>query len=202
MNRISKFDLRCFLKREDGNATIEFVIMVPLIFTIFMTAVELGIYSMRQMWLDRGLDLAMREVRLNTSNIPSHDDMKLSICENSNFIPDCLNSVKIEMEAVNPRAFAALDGTLDCVDRSLPTASQQDPNYTTGEEHDLMLVRACVKFDPIFPSTGLGFYFAQNGDNAGQSFMTASSAFVQEPGDGTTSTGTIFEAGSGEEDGA
>ncbi len=202
MRRGDKFKLCRFLKNEDGNATIEFVVMVPLIFTIFMTAVELGIYSMRQMWLDRGLDLAMREVRLSTSNIPGHDDMKLSICEHANFIPDCLNSVKIEMQSVDPRSFTSLDDTLDCVDRSLPIESQEDPNYTTGQEHDLMLVRACVKFDPVFPTTGLGFYFVENGDNAGQSFMTARSAFVQEPGDGSSSSGTIFEAGGEEESGA
>ena len=56
--------LRRFRSDEDGNMMIEFVIFVPLLFTIFMTSVELGIYSMRQMWLDRGLDMTVRLVRL------------------------------------------------------------------------------------------------------------------------------------------
>lgn len=42
-----------------------------------------------------------------------------------------------------------------------------------------MLIRACLKFDPVFPSTGLGFQFAKDG--SGQVIMSAKSAFVQEP---------------------
>lgn len=171
---------RQFLRGEDGQATIEFAIMVPLIFTIFLTAVELGLYSKRQMWLDRGLDIAVREVRLNTGSIPGHDALKQSICDNAGFIPDCISSLKLEMVSVDPRAFTALDAEADCVDRTLPIASQDLPNYQSGTEHALMLVRACVKFDPIFPSTGLGFQFLK--DDAGQVAMTATSAFVQEPG--------------------
>jgi hypothetical protein len=44
--------LRRFCRDEDGNMMIEFVIFVPLLFTIFLTSVELGIYSMRQMWVE------------------------------------------------------------------------------------------------------------------------------------------------------
>ncbi len=170
-----------FVRNEDGQVAIEFVIMTPLIFSIFLTSVELGLYSKRQMWLDRGLDIAVREVRLNTASIPSHDALKVTICNNAAFIPDCVDNLKLEMEQVNPRAFAALDPTADCVDRFEPIASQDPPNYKTGNEHDLMLIRACVNFDPIFPTTGLGFDFAKDGSQ--RAFMTAMSAFVQEPGD-------------------
>ncbi|MGD9295053.1 MAG: TadE/TadG family type IV pilus assembly protein [Roseobacter sp.] len=173
--------MRRFRHEESGNASIEFVIMVPLLFTIFMTAMELGVYSMRQMWLDRGLDIAVREVRLNTSNIPDHDGLKITVCNNAPFIPDCMDSLKLEMVQVDPRDFSALSLDIDCVDRSLPVASQEEPNYITGQEHDLMFLRACAKFTPMFPTTGLGSAFAVDG--AGQAFMVAASAFVQEPGD-------------------
>lgn len=173
--------LRRFSRDEDGQIAIEFVIMTPLIFTLFLTAVELGIYSKRQMWLDRGLDIAVREVRLNTATIPGHDALKETICVNAGFIPDCVTNLKLEMVRVDPRAFAALDPSADCIDRGLPIASQDPPNYQSGAEHDLMLLRACVNFDPIFPTTGLGFEFAKDGSK--DAFMTAMSAFVQEPGD-------------------
>ena len=184
-----------FRGEEDGNMTIEFVIMIPLIFTLFLTAIELGIYTKRQMWLDRGLDIAMREVRLNTQNIPGHDQMKVRVCNNAPFIPDCFNSVKIEMRPVDPRDFTGLSDEVDCVDRSEPISSQEPPNYKTGKEHDLMLVRACVKFDPIFPMTGLGFEFAKNADGAGQAVMSARSAFVQEPGLSVLQPGTFVSTG-------
>lgn len=173
--------LRKFLRKEDGTVTIEFVILTPLLFTIFMTAIELGIYSMRQMWLDRGLDIAVREVRLNTANIPSHNAFKQTICGNAPFLPDCLNNLKLEMIQVDPRVFASLAGDADCIDNSLPISSnEQLRNYQSGTEHDLMLVRACIKFDPVFPLNGLGFDMAKDG--SGQASMLAFSAFVQEPG--------------------
>ncbi|WP_282128726.1 TadE/TadG family type IV pilus assembly protein [Roseobacter litoralis] len=172
--------LRRFRRDEEGQIAVEFVIMVPLVFTIFMTAIELGIYSMRQMWLDRGLDIAVREVRLNTSSIPTHDALKQTICVNAGFIPDCQNSLKLEMVRIDPRVFAQLDPIADCIDLSLPISSQDAPNYQSGNEHDLMILRACVRFNPIFPTTGLGFQFAK--DNGRDAVMTAMSAFVQEPG--------------------
>lgn len=172
--------LRSFRKKEDGQVAIEFVLLVPILFTAFLSSVELGIYSMRQMWLDRGLDIAVRQVRLNTEAIPSHDALKEVICNNAGFIPECTASLKLEMIVVDPRAYVGLDNDVDCIDKSEPITSADPPNYQTGEEHDLMLLRACVKFDPIFPTTGLGFHYVK--DNAGQASMTATSAFVQEPG--------------------
>jgi hypothetical protein len=175
------FSFRRFLRKEDGQVAIEFVVMVPLLFTIFMTSIELGIFSMRQMWLDRGLDIAMRQVRLNTSSIPSHSALKQTICTNAGFLPDCMQNVKIEMKITDPRNFEALEPIADCTDQTLPIASNELlRNYQSGEEHELMLIRACLKFTPVFPTTGLGFSFAKDG--SGQVIMTAQSAFVQEPG--------------------
>ncbi|QJF51641.1 pilus assembly protein [Roseobacter ponti] len=176
---MSRFSRR-FARSEDGQIVIEFVLLVPLLFTILLTAFELGLYAKRQFWLDRGLDIAVREVRLNTGSIPDHDGLKDVICAQAPFIPDCADSLKLEMIKVDPRSFTQLSSDIDCVDRSQPVTSDDDPNYQTGEEHDLMMVRACVKFDPIFPTTGLGFHFVKDG--SGQAAMFATSAFVQEPG--------------------
>lgn len=174
--------LHRFRRREEGAIAIEFVILTPLLFTIFMTAMELGIYSMRQMWLDRGLDVAVRQVRLNTSNIPDHKAFKQTICENAGFLPDCMQNLKLEMLKIDPRAFSSLPQGADCIDKGLPIASNEElRNYQSGTEHDLMLVRACLKFDPMFPLTGLGFQMEKDG--SGQASMLAFSAFVQEPGD-------------------
>lgn len=172
--------LKRFCRDEDGNMVIEFAIFVPLLFTIFLTSVELGIYSMRQMWLDRGLDMTVRLVRLGTGVNPDHDTLKDMICERAGFIPDCSASLKLEMQPVDPRSFAGITTPIDCVDKSQPVLPEDAPTYIPGQEHDLMLLRACVKFDPIFPTTGLGFYLVKDG--SGQAQMSAMSAFVQEPG--------------------
>ena len=51
--------------------------------------------------------------------------------------------------------------------------------FTSGMDHDVMLVRACAVFDPMFPTTGLGLRLPK--DETGAYSLVASSAFVVEP---------------------
>ena len=44
----------------------------------------------------------------------------------------------------------------------------------------MMLLRACVKFKPMYPTTGLGFAWEKDG--SGRARMVSMAAFVQEPG--------------------
>ncbi len=176
---IKKF-LRRFRRSEDGSAiVIEFVIFVPLLFASFLMAVEMGVYTMRQMYLDRGLDIAVRYVRLHTTVNHSHDNIKQMICDNAGWLENCDSTLRLEMVAINPRNFAQFDQTADCVDTS------EDPEpvrgFTPGQQNELMMLRACVKFDPIYPTSGLGYEFVKNGDGAGQAKMISTAAFVQEP---------------------
>ena len=171
--------LRRFRSDESGSITlIEFVIMVPLIFSTLLMSVEMGIYSMRQMFLDRGLDMTVRHVRLSTRTPPSHEELKDKICQFSGFLPDCENSLRLEMKPLNPRNFAAFDQGADCVDISEEVKPVRQ--FTHGVEHELMVLRACVKFKPVFPATGLGRAFEKDG--AGKVKMISVAAFVQEPG--------------------
>ena len=48
-----------------------------------------------------------------------------------------------------------------------------------GLDNEMMLVRACYMFKPVFPSTGLGYAFTKDG--SGRSKMVSLAAFVQEP---------------------
>jgi hypothetical protein len=175
---IKKF-LRRFRRSEDGSAIlIEFCIFVPLLFGAFLMAVEMGIYSMRQMYLDRGLDMAVRYVRLNTSVNYTHDDIKEMICDNAGWLENCQETLRLEMVTINPRQFAQFEQSADCVDTSEPV--QPVRGFTLGMENQMMMLRACVKFDPIYPTSGLGYAFEKDG--TGKAKMVSSAAFVQEPG--------------------
>ncbi|MEO9683675.1 MAG: TadE/TadG family type IV pilus assembly protein [Tateyamaria sp.] len=178
MIRKAKHFLRRFRREEDGQMVIEFALAVPLIFTLFLTSVEMGIYALRQNFLDRGLDLAVRNVRLNTSANFTHDDIKQMVCDFSGFLPDCDVALKLEMNPINPRSFNGFPSTADCVDTSQPVTPSR--SFVNGGEHQLMLLRACYSFDPVFPSTGLGFAFTKDG--SGRAKMVSLSGFVQEPG--------------------
>ncbi len=171
--------LRRFRRSEDGSAIlIEFCIFVPLLFGAFLMAVEMGIYSMRQMYLDRGLDIAVRYIRLNTTVSYTHDNIKEMICDNAGWLENCDETLRLEMVTVNPRQFAQFDQSADCVDTSQPVEPVR--GFTLGLENQMMMLRACVRFDPIYPTSGLGYEFEKDG--SGQAKMIAVAAFVQEPG--------------------
>ena len=170
--------LRRFAKREDGNIGVEFVLGVPLLFTLFMTSVDLGLHAMNRMWLERGMDMTVRLVRLNTGANYSHDDLKDLICEHSGELSDCRQTLRLEMKTVDPRNFVGLSDTVDCVDTSQPVTPLRE--FVHGGNHQLMLMRACYGYKPAFPTAGLGG--AMEKDGAGRVQITTETVFVQEPG--------------------
>lgn len=178
MIRKARTFLRRFRREEHGYLSIEFALALPLIFTLFLTSVEMGIYALRQGFLDRGLDMAVRNVRLNTGTNYSHSDIKQMVCDFSGFLPDCDASLKLEMNPINPRNFNGFGGSADCTDITQPVTPSR--SFVHGGEHQMMLLRACYKFKPIFPTTGLGYALTKDG--SGRAKMVSMSAFVQEPG--------------------
>ena len=78
---------------------------------------------------------------------------------------------------VDPRNYVAPDSTADCIDHSEPSNPLRE--FAHGTANEMMLLRACFVFSPIFPTAGLGY--ALEKDGAGNAAMVASSAFVQEP---------------------
>ncbi len=174
---VHKF-LRRFRRDEDGAALlIEFAIFVPLLFSVFLMAIEMGIYSMRQMYLDCGLDIAVRYVRLNTNRTFTHNEIKQLICDNSGWLENCDETLRLEMTTVDPRAFTRFDPEVDCVDTSQPAKPVR--GFTLGEANQMMMLRACVRFNPVYPTTGLGREFEKDG--TGRAKMVSIAAFVQEP---------------------
>ncbi|MEP1538700.1 MAG: TadE/TadG family type IV pilus assembly protein [Paracoccaceae bacterium] len=177
IERTSKF-LRQFGRNEDGQMVIEFALAIPLVFTLFLTSIELGIYSVRQMFLERGMDMTVRDIRLGTGQNLSHTQIKQNICSYAGFLPDCDSTLRLEMTSLDPRSFdSSLYGSADCVDVSQPVTPLRA--FVHGNSHELMVLRACYMFKPVFPSTGLGYAYAKDG--SGRSAMFSTSAFVQEP---------------------
>lgn len=177
----AKSALAGFMRDESANATVEFVILFPAFITVLLSSVELGMYTLRHTMLERGLDMAVRDVRLGTGTMTDdqagHDELKAAICGYASLIPDCVNNIKLEMIPLDLRANVVFPNDFDCVDRS----EELNPvrTFINGQENELMLLQACIQFDPLFPTTGLGSDFSVDG--SGMASMFASSAFVQEP---------------------
>ena len=169
--------LRRFQWDEAGTASLEFVLVFPVFLALMMISIELGFVTMRQTMLERGLDIAAREIRLGTGTAPQHDAIKSIVCENSFVLNDCMNKLRLEMKSADIRAFNSLDTTPDCTDAALPTKPLR--SFTPGAQNQLMVLRACLKYNPIFPSQFLGT--ALQKDANGQASLISTTAFVQEP---------------------
>lgn len=166
------------LRDEDGSSTIEFVLLFPFVFGLFLSTFELGMLLTRQVMLDRGIDLAVRQVRLGLVANVTHDVLKTMICNAARMIPDCANQLKLEMIPVDPRGWRTLRPDVDCVDRLEKPEAVRD--FQVGLSNELMVLRACALIDPYFPSNVLGFPNISN-ENGKAFAVTATTTFVIEP---------------------
>lgn len=176
--------IRRWIKGDDaGNVTIEFVLVFPVFMIIFLSAFEAGILMTRQVMLERAVDVTVRDLRLGILPTPgfseeeAHNELKDTICARSRIVPDCDNAILLEMRPVSKVTWEPLNNVATCVDRSEPI--QPATTFRAGAENEMMIVRACAVFDPVFPSTGLGMRLPKDGN--GDYALLATSAFVNEP---------------------
>jgi len=169
-----------FPRSEDGTVTAEFVILFPAFLALFLASFESGLMMIRNVMLERGVDMAVRELRLGTAVPPTFDEFKQEVCDHMDMVTkDCANVVQVQLEPVDMTTWGPLNGTPRCID----VESTMDPidatNYTIGQNNELMLVRVCALFDPIFPTTRMGVMTAYN--NRNDYALVATTAFVNEP---------------------
>lgn len=169
--------LRRFHRGQEGSSTIEFVIIFPAFFTFFLSTFELGMLETRHVMMDRGLDLAVRQIRLGMLEPVTHDGFKQAVCDGAKIIPDCMNQIKLEMRRLDPNAWVAIPPVADCVDRVDPNVPVRE--FTAGLSNQLMLIRACALFDPYFPTTGLGASLPRL--SGGAYGLVSAASYVVEP---------------------
>ncbi|MEM6972715.1 MAG: TadE/TadG family type IV pilus assembly protein [Pseudomonadota bacterium] len=175
-----------FLRGDSGAASVEFMVVIIPLLTIFLSIVELGFYMMRSVMLSRGVDIAMREVRLGTMPLGTEvtqdgtvligKPLKRTICENSFFLPDCENAVQIEMRPLGAIASFG-SGNTDCVDRTQPVNPVN--TYDQGGRSEVMYVRVCFVVDPLFP--GVAFFSQLPAQVGGGYAILSETAFMNEP---------------------
>ncbi len=169
--------LRQAVAGDDGNATIEFVILFPAIMTIFLSAFEVSIYLTRSVMLDRAVDLNVRALRLGSLEPSTPDELKRRVCEDSLIFDNCMASVMIELTKVPTDTWTLPAGNVNCVNRDEDI--QPVVGFTLGGVNDVMIVRACAVLDPFFGSTPLVMDLPL--DVSGGYQIIAASTFVNEP---------------------
>ncbi|MFC3616042.1 TadE/TadG family type IV pilus assembly protein [Lutimaribacter marinistellae] len=168
---------RRFRKQEDGNATIEFVIIFPALLVLMLSGIELAFVSLHHAMLERAVDMTVRDIRLGTGKAHTHTDIKQVVCERAGFIDDCGSNLKLEMIRLDPYGIVSIPAQPDCTDKSDEVKPVR--SFVNGQSNELMVLRACAKIDPVFPTSGLGKKLGDNTD--GQYALTATTVFVQEP---------------------
>lgn len=172
-------------RNEDGVATIEFVFAIPILIAIFSASFESGLFMVRSILLEQSLDMTMRELRLGHYVDPANPQaaitdqlVKEEICRRTIIFPNCEASLKISLTRVTMDTFTMPTGAMPCVDRTLPIEAVQD--LDVGQQNDLMLIRACMVQDAMFPFTGVGLGLSRTVGGGGYEIIAAS-AFAVEP---------------------
>ncbi len=166
-----------FWRREEANATVEFVIVFPMVLLVFIAAFETAMLLTRQVMLERALDGAVRYLRLTSGLSVTYDDIRTNICENTPVLPDCENALLLDVRPIDQVTYALPDYQLLCVDRSGTVTPAN--TFNPGVENQLMLVRACAAVDRILPISGLGLDLTR--DETGAIHLLAANIFVNEP---------------------
>lgn len=180
-----------FKKRDEGSATVEFVILFPVIIFIFLMGFESGIYMIRNVMLERAVDISVREIRLGNGRVPDYDLLKAQLCETAPILPDCADAsrpsskIHIAMTEVpiTPGAIDALNGPARCTKYNAPLDEPQhlDVEYDVGDPNTMMVIQVCASVEPFFPGIGIGLGL-QNDELGGLYALVATTAFVTEPG--------------------
>jgi len=174
--RIGGFMKRGFIS-EAGTASLEFVIIVPVIMMIFMAAIESGAFMTRLIMLERSVDNVMRSLRLGQIQNPTADLLKSQICNGSVIMQDCAANITIDLQPVSTTTWGFPANSPECVnrDQNLTPATTFNP----GAQHEIMMVRVCVIQEAIFPLVGLGLKLSR--DESGGYALATTTAFVNEP---------------------
>jgi len=184
IRRVSLF-LRRVRKREDGGPSIEFVLIFPPILLLIVSAFELGLLMTRHVMLERGMDMAVREVRLNTNVQFDEIMIKRMVCNAAGIIPNCMDRLYLEMNSVDLRetngvSAATVPRNASCTDVVDPFELR--PEFENGSANEMMVVRACARLVPMLPETGLGYFLSRmEGSENGFYRLVSTSAFVMEP---------------------
>jgi len=168
---------RAFRGDDQGTSTLEFLMVFPIFCFLIMAAYEVGHFTTVSAMLDRGLDQAVRDVRIGRNPDVTLSSLRSATCQYSRRIRNCEERLHIQLQPIEARGFVAPAQVASCIDVTTGLAPLNE--FVDGGANELMLVRACVVVDPVFPSAILGAGVTQNADST-YSIVTTS-AFVNEP---------------------
>lgn len=169
---------RRFQRSEEGNASIEFVILFPVVFTIFVAALESGLMMVRWTSIDRASDMVIRSLRLGQYTNPDAIMLRREICNRTYAIENCFENTVVEVTRISRTTFTMPSSSTPCVTRT-DTVIQPVTQVVPGQQNDLMLIRVCVTVNAMFPSSV--YSIPMQLDAQGGYAISVASVYVNEP---------------------
>jgi len=167
---------RRFRDDESASATAEFVILIPVVMWVVFSVIEAGWLMTQSTMLSRGLNMAIRDLRLGRRPNPTPYDIKADICKYATILKNCQSTLTLELVRIdNPIGNASAT----CVDRSAAVQPSVAFNIGSHISQDIMVARVCFVVDPLIP--GAGFGAALPKDSTGAYHLVSYSAFANEP---------------------
>lgn len=171
--------LRARLGGEEGAVTVDFVLMLPMVLTIFFASVEASMMQMRIGMMDRAMELTVRDLRIGSLGVGiSHEKLRKVYCDYSMMIPNCERHLKLELSIIDRQNWEGFPELVQCLDR-LEEIDPDSINIISTLPNDIVAIRACMVFEPFFPSSRYGLRMRR--DESGGIQLATMSAFVNEP---------------------
>lgn len=168
-----------FWAEEGGVASIEFVMAVPILIAVFSASFESGLFMTRKIMLEQSLDIVMRELRLGHYPAPvKTDTLKNEICKLTVVFENCQANLMMQFDTVSTTTFALPTTSTECRDLSKDLTPPLNPN--PFKDNEVVLVRACIVVQALFPTTGIGLSLTRTASGGGVEIV-AMSAFSNEP---------------------
>ncbi|SFI86567.1 TadE/TadG family type IV pilus assembly protein [Jannaschia pohangensis] len=171
--------------REAGGLTVEFVILLPAFLMVFISSFEASIFLTRQIMIERAVDIAVREIRLDSNSTVTQGQLRRKICQHVRVVSNCELDLLVELTEISPTNYAVPTSDTPCVNRL--TSVVPPPDYVENRAGRMIMLRACYSAEPQLPFTTMTTNTLYRTNTLG-SYLVADN----EDGSIRTVTSTIF----------
>ncbi|MEM9725923.1 MAG: TadE/TadG family type IV pilus assembly protein, partial [Pseudomonadota bacterium] len=172
-------NMRRWRKDEDGSTTVEFVLALPLFFTLLMAIFELSYLVLKIVTFDDAVAQASRFIYTGAAQGGAITAPQLEgfICENAPFFTDCEENIMVEARPIADFGATPTDNA-SCRD-SADTGLQPAAAFSAGGSNEIMFLRVCVTTDTVFPLDSFGLDIDRT--PSGRIQLVSQTAFTNEP---------------------
>ena len=125
-----------YIRDESATATMELVIMFPLMMIVFIAAFESAMILTRQIILERTLDMSVRVLRLAQGVITDAVEVRNSMCSNTILLPNCEELLTIDLQLVDTDTYDMPSNEEICAGRGNNIVIAPDNTFDIGGSNE------------------------------------------------------------------